>query len=445
MRGPTRRAAGAAALGLLLGLLPGLLPGLAGAAHAAGEPLPSYRPAEGARKVQGAASTADAPLVEPGKAYEDSMAPGERFYRLNLDDRSTVYVSAVLAPPPGAKIDSSNDGIEVTVMSTAGRTCPGNPREANFGYGRGPRPIGTVGVRQLEEDTECQQAGVYYAKLTRKASSGSDQAAWPLELKVSREPGLKTGSAPMTAPSPWNSTPPVAPGGQAVPREGGTGFNDARAVGAGVWRDGLRPGQTRFYRVPLDWGQQLAVSAELAGARMTKQYGSASTGLVVGLYTPYGALVGDKDAGYDGRQAGATLPLTAPVAYGNRFASERAVQLTGVAGWYYLAVTMTEKVGEFTEDAVPVPLTLRLNVEGKAAAAPPYTEGLRPSGFGVDEGDRTAVRDGLTEPEALAAADRRATMGLVAAGGFGAGTLLLLVLGGWILLARRGRGAVRAG
>ncbi|MEU6862511.1 hypothetical protein ABZ924_04405 [Streptomyces sp. NPDC046876] len=442
MRSPARRAvpAGAAALGLL-----GLLLGLPGTAHAAGDPLPSYRPAEGARKVQGAAVTADAPLVEPGKAYEDSMAPGERFYRLNLDDRSTVYVSAVLAPPPGAKIDSGNDGIEVTVISTDGRTCPGNPTEADFGYGRGPRPIGAVGLRRLAEDTACQQAGVYYAKLTRKASSGSDRAAWPLELKVSREPGLKSGSAPMAAPSSWPSARPVAPGGRPVPREGGTGFNDARAVGAGVWRDGLRPGQTRFYRVPLDWGQQLAVSAELAGARMTKEYGSASTGLVVGLYTPYGALVADKDTAYDGKQAAATLPLTAPVAYENRFASDRTVHPARVAGWYYLAVTMTEKVGEFTEDAVPVPLTLRLNVEGRAAAPPPYTESPLPSGFGVDEGDRTAAREGLTQPEALAAADRRATMGLVAAGGFGTGTLLLLVLGGWVLLARRGRGAVRAG
>ncbi len=298
-------------------------------------------------------------------------------------------------------------------------------------------------MRRLQEDAECQQAGVYYAKLTRKASSGSDQTAWPLELKVSREPGLKTGSAPMAAPSSWPSTPPVAPGAQAVPREGGTGFNDARAVSAGVWRDGLRPGQTRFYRVPLEWGQQLAVSAELAGARMTK-HGSASTGLVVDLYAPHRSLLTDKDTGYDGKQARVNLPLTAPVAYENRYASDRAVR-SGAAGWYYLAVTLTEKVGEFTEDATPVPLTLRLNVEGKAAAAPPYTENPLPSGFGVDEDDRTAARDGLTEPEALAAADRRATMGMVAAGGFGTGTVLLLVLGGWVLLARRGRSALRAG
>ncbi|MEU2389275.1 hypothetical protein [Streptomyces sp. NPDC007369] len=419
----------------------GLVAGMPGAGYAAPGPLPPYRPAQGAQKVLGAAITADAPQVEPGKVYTDTLAPGDRFYRLNLDDRSTVYVSAVLQPPPGAKIDSSGDGINVSVTDTGGRDCPGSPGRTTFGYGSGARPIGAAGLRRLEEDADCQRAGVYYVKVTREAAKGSDQAAWPVELKVSREPGLKTGSAPLPAPSSWPSAPPVAPGSEAVPREGGTGFNDARALGAGVWRDGLRPGQTRFYRVPVDWGQQLAVSAELAGARRTKEYASASRGLLVSVYTPYRSLLADEDAGYDGKQASLTLPPTAPVAYENRFASDGAVRSARAAGWYYVAVTLGEKVAEFTEDATPVPLTLRLNVENKAVPGPPYTESPAEAGFAVEEDDRAAARDGLTEPEALAAADRRRTMGAVAAGGFGTGTVLLLVLGGWLLLARRGRSA----
>ncbi|MFJ9644395.1 hypothetical protein [Streptomyces sp. NPDC101206] len=417
----------------------GLVAALPGVGYATGEPLPSYRPAPGAQKVQGAASTADAPQLEPGRVYTDALAPGERFYRLNLDDRSTVYVSAVLQPSPGAKIDSGGDGVEVGVMTTAGRDCPGSPGRTAFGYGSGARPIGAAGGRLLKEDADCQQAGVYYVKVTREAAKGSDRTPWPVELKVSREPGLRTGSAPLAAPSSWPSAPPVPPGSQAVPREGGTGFNDARALGAGVWRDGLRPGQTRFYRVPVDWGQQLAVSAELAAAKRTKEYASASKGLMVSVYTPYRGLLEDEDGSYDGKQAGLTLPPTAPVAYENRFASDGALRSARVAGWYYVAVTLGEKVAEFTEDATPVPLTLRLNVENRAVPAPPYTESPAAQGFAVREDDRAAARDGLTEPESLAAADRRRTMGVVAAGGFGTGTVLLLVLGGWLLLARRGR------
>nr|WP_308120419.1 hypothetical protein [Streptomyces bambusae] len=424
--------AGAAAL-----VVAGAAPGPAYAAYAvdtAAEPVPAYRTADGAKKVSGAASTADAPLIEAGKVYEDTLAPGDRFYKLDLDAKSSVYVSAVMRPTTGAKVGYS-DGIEAVVMTTGGKMCTSRAGRATFSYE--PLLLSAVGVRRLQEDSDCQQPGVYYVKLTRTAGKDYDQSPYPVELKVQREPGLTTGSAPVSAPSGWPTTAPAAPAADAVPRKGGTGFNDARALGAGVWRDDLRPGQTRFYRVPVEWGQQLAVSAELAGAKLTKEYSTATNGLAVSLYTPYRDKVEDKDTSYDGKQAGVTLPLTAPVAYENRFASDDSHRAMRVAGWYYVAVTMSHKVGEFTEDASPVPLTLRLNVEGKAAAAPPYAESLTAAGFGVTGDDRAAAQDGLTAPESAAAADRRSTMGVVAAGGFGTGTVLLLGLGAWLWLARR--------
>ncbi|MGW6704435.1 hypothetical protein ACWGDE_06035 [Streptomyces sp. NPDC054956] len=423
--------AGVAALCLLAAL-----PGAAVAAAAAGtsQPVPPYRGAEGAKAVEGKPSTAGAPLLEAGSVYKDAIAPGERYYRLFLDDRSTVYVSGVLQPPAGAKVGYS-DGIEVQVVNTELRYCPGNPGRADFGYD--PVPISAVGVRMLQEDSACQQAGTYYVKVTRTASKDADPAAWPLELRVQREPGLGGGSAPTTAPSVWPSAAPTLPGSDPAPRAGGTGFNDARALRSGVWSDDLRPGQTRFYRVPLDWGQQLGLGAELSAAQLTKSSGSASYGLTVSLYTPYRGLVDYKDASYDGKQASVTLPRTAPVAYENRFSGDRKVGPVRVAGWYYVTVTMAGKVGEFTEDAVPVPLTLRLEVIGAAGKAPAYKEGLSPAGFGVGAEDRAAAKDGTTAVEAAAAAANRSVMRVVAGSGFAAGTVLLLVLGGWILLARR--------
>lgn len=418
--------------------------GPAGPARAAGtapEP-PAYRVADGAKAVTGKPSTADAPLLEAGGVYRDEMPPGERVYRLVLrQDRSNVYVSAVVRPGPGAKVTAS-DGIEVEVMTIAGRACPGRPGRAGFGYD--PVPVSAVGVRWGAEDTECAPAGTYYVKVTRTSAKGSDQSPWPMELKVQREPGQ--GSAtPTTAPSGWASGPPVLPGTDAVARTGGTGFNDARALGAGVWRDELRPGETRFYRVPLDWGQQLGLSAELSAARLTRSYGSASGGLTVSLYSPYRGLVAYEDVSYDGKQAAATLEKTPPVAYGNRFASDRSVHAVGIAGWYYVVVTMGSKVAEFTEDATPVPLTLRAEVSGSPAKPPAYAEGLAAGGFGVGPEDRAAAKEGLTAPEAAAAARNGSMMRVVAGAGFGTGTLLLLVLGGWTLLARRGRGAATTG
>ncbi|MFJ6797543.1 hypothetical protein [Streptomyces sp. NPDC091268] len=405
------------------------------AAQPAPAPAPTYRIADGARQIEGRPSSDGAPLMEAGSVYRDATGPGERVYRLVLDDASSMYVSAVLLPPAGAKVGAS-DGLEVQVMTTQGRACPGNPGRVSFGYDA--VPISAIGVRRLEEDTDCQQGGVYYAKVTRTAAKTSDQAIWPLELRVQREPGLAAGSAPTTAPGSWPSASPTLPGTESVPRSGGTGFNDARALGGGVWRDELRPGQTRFYRVPLDWGQQLAFGAELSAARRTKEYGSASGGLAVSLYTPYRGLVQSADAPYDGKQAGVALRRTPPVAYENRYASDSAVRPVRVAGWYYVAVTMGGKVAEFTEDAVPVPLTLRVGVLGSPAKGPGYREDLAAGGFGVGGEDRAAAKDGLTAVEAADAAGNRSAMRVVAGAGFTTGILLLLVLGGWILLARRG-------
>ncbi|MEV6689574.1 hypothetical protein AB0N28_30335 [Streptomyces sp. NPDC051130] len=428
MRGGVRRTgAGAAAAGLVVWA--------AGAALAAGPapgPLPEYRPAEGARTVQGKPSSADAPPLEPGTVYEDTVLPGERFYRLALDDTSDFYVSAVVRPARGSKVGYS-DGIEVEIMTKEGRRCP-NPGRADFGYD--PVPIGAAAVRRVREDAECQAGGIYYAKVTRTAAKDSAQGAWPVELLVRREPGLG-GAVPTVAPSVWPSASPTLPGTQPVGRTGGTGFNDARALDSGVWRDDLRPGQTRFYRVPLDWGQQLGVGAEIAAAEMTRPYGSAAGGLTVSLYSPFRGLVGSEDTSYDGKQAAVTLPKTAPVAYENRYANEAGVRGAAVAGWYYLAVTLGGKVAEFTRDSTPVPLTLRMDIIGTPGKAPAYRESLGAAGFGVGPADRTAAKEGLTGPEAAEAESDRSVMRVVAGAGFGTGAALLLGLGAWFLLARR--------
>ncbi|MER7461817.1 hypothetical protein [Streptomyces sp. NPDC097981] len=429
--GRVRRAVlvGAAALGLAAGL--------PGAVHAApAPPQPAYRTADGAKKIEGGANSADAPLVAAGTVYTDTLAQGERFYRLSLDDRSSVYFSAVVQPASGVAYDYG-DAVEVEIMTSEGKRCPANPGRSSFGPDTAP--VSVVAGRRLEEDAECQSAGVYFAKVTRSVGKDSGLRPLPVELRLQREPGLASGSAPAAAPSVWPSASPTLPVTDAVTRVGGTGFNDARALGSGVWRDDLKPGQTRFYRVPLDWGQQLGLGAEIANARMTKSSGYASAGLRVTLYSPFRAEMADKDISYDGKQAGFTLPKTAPVTYENRFAADTGVRQARVAGWYYIAVTLGGKVAGFTEDAAAVPLTLRLDVTGKAARVPVYKESLTAAGFGVGAADRAAAEDGLTAPEAAEAAGTRAVMRVVSAAGFGTGTVLLLVLGGWILLARRGR------
>lgn len=110
---------------------------------------------------------------------------------------------------------------------------------------------------------------------------------------------------------------PQALDGLARTREGGTSFSGARSLEEGVWKDGIRAGQTLFYRVPVDWGQQLDATAELGPASGDGYLGNA---LVMALHNPVRALVDDADVGYDGSRKRTGLEPLPPVAYENRFA-----------------------------------------------------------------------------------------------------------------------------
>ncbi|MEV7414416.1 hypothetical protein [Streptomyces sp. NPDC089919] len=406
----------------------------AGGASAAPADPGAYRTAPGAERAQGGASTATAGALAVGGTYEDSLGPAEeRFYRLELDADSSVYVSATVLPGPGAAV-SYADGIDVVLMSTGGRECT-TAGQAGFAADQA-RPLAAVAVRRLQEDGECQTAGPYYVKVTRSTGKESDRGRWPMELRVMREPARAGGNAPAAGPTAYPSAPVAAPAGTPVPRAGGTGFNDARALAAGVWRDDLVPGQTRFYRVPVDWGQQLDLSVELSGARMTKTSGYASNGLVAEVYNPVRGQVADKSGFYDGKQLSLALGPLAPVRYENRFSDVRAIRPLRAAGWHYVAVTLHRKVGEFTTGSVPV--LLRVGLEGTRAEGPGYAEpDAAAAGFGVTPADLRAAAEGQTAAEATAAADDRAVLRVVAAGGIGTGTVLLLGLGAWTLLARR--------
>jgi hypothetical protein len=431
---------------LLTAVVAGTLAGVPGAAHAVPRSAPAaYEPAPGARSVSGGTSTADGPELATGRTYEDVLEVGrDRYYRLELDARSSVYVAATVRPEPDAPVTYA-DGLDVVLMSAGGRQC-GNPDAARFGNDQA-RPLTGTAVRRLQEDGDCQEAGTYYVKVSRaggdaRDGAGSDRSDWPMELHVMREPALSGSNAPQTGPSAWPSASVVPPGGPAVRRHGGTGFNDARALDAGVWRDDVLPGQTLYYRVPVDWGHQLSVHAELAGARMTKDYGFASYGLVAQLSNPVRAAVADADATYAGKQLEVAMGPLAPVAYANRYASDAKARQLRTAGWYYLAVTLNKKVGEFTTGAVP--LTLRITLGGTPNGGPSYAEpGAARAGFGLVAADRRAAEAGQTPIEGAAAETRRGTMRVLAAGGIGTGTVLVLALGTWTLLARRRAAAAR--
>ncbi|MER7662098.1 hypothetical protein [Streptomyces sp. NPDC096193] len=406
-------------------------------ALAAGEPHPYVFDSE-AKTVKGAAVNSDGPALTAGSAYRDSIKPGEkRYYRVDLDARTNAYISAVAVP--GLKTEvASPDKVSVSIEDRSGTKCGSG--DAQFGSAAYARPIAAYADRMIDKDSSsCQEAGAYYVLIERDGDAASAPEPWDVEIRFATEPGLKAAGA-TAAPENWPSASPPPPAGSPQKRAGGTSFSDATGITEGEWQDEILPGRTRFYRVPLDWGQQIFASADLGTsptASDTTQ--SVSSALSVSLHNPARGLV-DETASvyYDGKQKSVALDPVPPVAYENRFDSTDSTNAMRFAGWYYLAVTLSPEVGaEYGSTALS--LTLRVNVTGQAKAAPPYDGAA--GDFQVTEDDQAAADSGKSG----SGEDGGDPLQLVAAVLIGTGTVLLLGLAVWLLLKRRRASGAPAG
>ncbi|MFI1394467.1 hypothetical protein [Streptomyces sp. NPDC020681] len=409
---------------------------LPGQAWAAGKPNP-YVFDSAVKPVQGAAVNSDGPSLQPGTAYKDSIKPGEkRYYRVDLDAKSNAYISAVAVPKLATKVAYS-DKLAVSIEDRSGTKC--GSEDAQFGSAAYARPVAAYADRTIEEDSSsCQEAGPYYVLLERTSEDTSTPEAWDVEIRFASEPGLKSAAA--TAPSEnWPSASPPAPGGGPEKRSGGTSFTDATGLKEGEWQDSIVPGQTRFYRVPVNWGQQIFASADLGSSQASDSADVVSNALVLSLHNPARGMAEHAESSYyDGKQKSVALDPLPPVAYANRYDSNSSTKAMRFAGWYYLSVTLNPEVGD-EYGTTAIPLTLRVNVEGEATSAPAYADSA--GDFQVTDDDQAAADSGKSAPEVA----KSGTMKLVAAAGIGAGTVLVLGLGAWMLLARRRTpGAVQA-
>ncbi|MEU3947377.1 hypothetical protein [Streptomyces sp. NPDC029526] len=389
----------------------------------------SYAFAEDAVRAAGAQSTADAQPLEAGRAYRSTLpARGPVHYGLRLDDSSTAYVSATAVPPADLRASSVTDGIKVSLRDSRGRSC--DVDTAGFGAARSPHPVTASAVRDVSRRTSlCKEAGTYFVTVERTDPDGEGASPrdWDLELAVVTEPPLEREEA-TRAPREWNSASPEPVGGAAERRAGGAGFARATPLGEGVWRDDVHPGSTLFYTVPVDWGQQVSVTAEL-GSTDGDGKGFVAAALDLDLYNPVRGHVADVRVAYDGGQKAGTLPVLPPVAHANRHAATARIGAVRTAGTYYLVAHLAAEVADDFGTG-PVPLTLRVRVEGTAQHGPAYAgQAVPPGVFTVTEADRRAADEG-TEGGGTA-------MLALAVGGLGAGSALLAGLGVWTVVARR--------
>jgi hypothetical protein len=420
----TRGRAGAVSTLALCGLMLAVHP-VAAVTTAGSDGAAPYRTAPDAEPVRGSATSADGPSLKPG-TYTDTISAGEKkFYQVMLDDTSNAFVSTVLAPPPGTEAGVLS-GIRVSLASPQGERCS-NSSDVTF-KGTTARPIAGYATRRIEANRACQDAGSYlYTVEWIGSDAGPGSAGWPIELKFMAEPGLKADAQAPSAPVTWSSQAPTAQTGVEKSLTGGTGFNDAPAVGEGVWRDELSPGESRFYKVPVDWGQQLFLDAELANSP-TGQAPAVVDGLQMALYNTARGLVDGAGTSYLGKQAAVSLG-TAPVAFSYRYRPQvDAISAMRFSGWYYVRVTLDQRIGS------TLPLILRVGVEGDPQPGPAYDGDATAAGFGITDEGREAAQVGRVEDGST----QSAAMKAVGIAGISLGTVLLLGLAVWTAIGRGG-------
>ncbi|MFE1546784.1 hypothetical protein [Streptomyces sp. NPDC058718] len=401
------------------------LPGQARAAD--GGALPPYAFDGTAQRVKGAASSSDAVPLKTGQTYRDTLKKdGKVYYRVDLDDKLNSYVSVVAVPKPGGKVEYG-DGFKVSMQDGSGTDC--GYQQVSFSSAEYARPLAAYARRIVDPDSSsCQKAGAFYVLVERTSKPTSASDDWELEIRRLSEPGLKK-AGPTELPEAWSSATPPPPTGGPQKRQGGAGFHDAVSLTQGEWRSDIRPGQTLFFRVPVDWGQQLFATAELGSSAAADEY--VGNALVLSLDNPALGHVDENTGSYDGKPATLALDAQRPVAHENRTSYNDATSGMRFAGWYYLSATLSPAIAAEYGDK-PVPLTLRVNVTGTAKPGPGY-EG-DPGPFAVTADDKAAAANGASGAQAV---EENGAMQLVAVAGIGTGSVLLLGLGAGTLVARR--------
>ncbi|MFJ4644844.1 hypothetical protein ACIP6Q_15020 [Streptomyces bobili] len=405
--------------------LPGTVAEAAGTAEA-----PPYAVDRNARAITAAKGTTDAVRLEPGTTYRSALTGREKaYYRLELDAAETSYVSVTAVPRAGTTL-ASGDGITVSVQNADSGSCSYDT--VTVGASREAHPVTAWGAREiLAGKGLCQEAGTYFLVVERTETGTEDGQPWELELTPVSEPP-STGTGATSVPEVWNSATPAPLVEEPVNRPGGAGFSDATAVRQGVWRDEIVPGQTLFYKVPVDWGQQLYATVDLDSAGTDS--GFVVPALDLTAYNPVRAEIADTSIGYGGTQKSTSLPPLPPVRHVNRYAPTNPTQSLRFAGFHYLAVYLSAHVAERFGDG-PYGVKLRVRIDGTAQAGPAYQGGSVPGGM-FDTGARGGRSTSPGDADDAAGGGDDA-MTAIAVGGLGTGSALLLVLGVWTVTARR--------
>jgi Ca-activated chloride channel family protein len=327
------------------------------------------------RPIRGGATPAAAPEIRPGQ-YLDTYERGGRnaadegtrkYYAVRLAPGDTPHFSATLAPPAVRSENIDALVVRIAILDAEGESCgPSGTADVDvavFGKVTARTAVvdpGPVGDKPWRESCSAGDRPVYL-EVTR-AGDAYETEQLPVEIAFRLEPAVADpGPAAATKRLAALPAPPVATAGAV---EGGTSFNDAPVLRPGSYRDAITTGETRYFRVPVGWGQRLAYRVSIPEQGLRIQ----TAALYVRLASPLRAdaaqasgsqgsllLGGDEDQEVTGSSA-------VPVRYRNRDATSSEISAYSVDGYYYVVLDLSYRLG--TEGPVSFPFTLTVATSG---------------------------------------------------------------------------------
>ena len=231
------------------------------------------------------------------------------------------------------------------------------------------------------------------------------------------------------------------PFGTAEEIAGGTGFNDATEISEGTYSDKIVPGEYRFYKIPVTWGQRPVLNM-----KVKESVTNDADSVKIKIFDPTRLQIGTRDFGfYDEEEESGPVSPAQHTMYGGDNPHQ---------GYYFLHVGMGAK-SEDEVTGVKQPYEFAVMLDGEPVDGGPdwtatYENGPEPSdepikfdgASGSDE-QRTVeeTTEGTESTEsteaAEAAEDKSGGLSLPLLGGLG--VLLLAVIGAVVFLLNRNR------
>lgn len=335
------------------------------------------------RPIRGGATQAAAPTITPGQ-YLDTYEKGgksvsdrdgtTKYYAARLREGDTPYFSATIIPL-GIRVEQL--GTMQVIISLVDRDddlCVGvNSNAFDIGlWGKvspqtavlSPEPVGD------EWSDTCAAGQPVYLKVERLGDAYRLEQL-PMEIAFRAEPPVSS-PGPAAAAERSTTLPPPAEADPA-PVEAGFSFNDAPELVPGTYADEIVPGETRYFKVRLGWGQRLSYRITVPAAGLRIQSAAIYTKMASPLRAELDQAVG---ATRDYQLIGGTEDQTisgsteAPVRYANRDSTKGRMDLLSVDGDYYLVLDATYPIGE--KDPFTMPYQLTLAVDGAVEQGPTY-------------------------------------------------------------------------